>query len=158
MSASLELRPVTLRQAAAFVAAHHRHCRPPRGCRFCLGAFVAGELVAVAVIGRPIARHLDDQRTAEITRLCAGPAAPHGSCSYLYAAARRAWQAMGGLRVVTYTLDTEPGSSLAGAGFERIAETAAQAWTRPGRLRPALPTDGRRKVRWSADCRPRPQE
>ena len=33
----LELVPITLREANAFVLQHHRHHKPVRGCRFVVG-------------------------------------------------------------------------------------------------------------------------
>lgn len=56
----LELVPVTYRDAARFVDAHHRHHRPPPGHKFSIGvATDDGILVGVAMIGRPVARHYD---------------------------------------------------------------------------------------------------
>lgn len=35
--AGLAVVPITFRQACAFIAEHHRHNKPPRGMKFCLG-------------------------------------------------------------------------------------------------------------------------
>src|SRR5689334_4389572 len=68
---ALNIVPVTFRQARAYIAAHHyRHHRPPQGMKFTLGVATKETLVGVAVVGRPIARHLDDGITAEVTRTC----------------------------------------------------------------------------------------
>jgi hypothetical protein len=81
----LNVVPVTFRQAHAFIATHHRHHRPPQGMKFTLGV---ATLVGVAVVGRPIARHLDDGLTAEVTRTCTD-GTPNAN-SALYGAAWRA--------------------------------------------------------------------
>ena len=47
---SLEIVPVTFREAKAFITRHHRHHRPPRGMKFCLGIEDDGELVGVATV------------------------------------------------------------------------------------------------------------
>jgi hypothetical protein len=60
--------PVTFAQAREFVADWHRHHRPPVGHKYSIG--VADEddvLVGVAVVGRPVARHLDDGLTLPAT-------------------------------------------------------------------------------------------
>lgn len=57
----LRLVPVTFRQAREFVRDWHRHHRPPIGHKFSIGAAdEAGDLVGVAIVGRPVARQLDD--------------------------------------------------------------------------------------------------
>lgn len=38
---TLVIVPVTFRQAQAFIAEHHRHHKPPRGMKFCLGVAAA---------------------------------------------------------------------------------------------------------------------
>lgn len=88
----LELVPIRLADAAAFVALHHRHHGEPRGHRFSIGLASDGELVGVIIVGRPVARHYDDGTTLEVTR-----------CSKLYAAAWRATKALGYRKLITYT-------------------------------------------------------
>jgi hypothetical protein len=51
----MTLCPLTLREARAFVTAHHRHHRAPNGGMFAIGAEDAGEVVAVAIVGKPVA-------------------------------------------------------------------------------------------------------
>jgi hypothetical protein len=148
--------------ACAFVAQHHRHNKPPQGHKFSIGAVVDGELVGVAIVGRPVARKFDDGFTAEVTRLCTNEQAPKGACSFLYRRAWSAWAAMGGLRLVTYTLASEPGASLRGAGFRVVGQSPAwqegKGWTtRGGREWQAVHSEG--KVRWqiSANDGPLPE-
>ncbi len=61
---SLSLVPISLAQANEHVAAWHRHNRPVVGHKFSVGAADQdGVLRAVAIAGRPVARHLDDGDT-----------------------------------------------------------------------------------------------
>lgn len=137
--------PITQRAAQVFVLEHHRHHGRVAGAKFCLGWEVAGELRAVLIAGRPVARGLDDGRTIEITRL-ASDGAPN-ACSALYAAAWRAAKAMGYRRALTYTLASERGTTLRAAGWTRAAEIAGRSWSCDSRPRTDKhPTVD--KVRW----------
>ena len=78
----LTLRPVSLAEANAFVAEHHRHHKPVRGHKFSLGCMVGGQLVGVAIVGRPVSRYLDDGLTLEVNRLCTD--GTQNACSFLY--------------------------------------------------------------------------
>lgn len=65
------IAPVTFRRACAFVAENHRHNKPPRGHKFSIS--VRDELwriVGVAMVGRPVARALDDGVTCGVNRTC----------------------------------------------------------------------------------------
>ncbi len=104
-------------RALAIIGQYHRHNARPLGYRFALGCRYQGEIVGVACVGRPVARAYDPEKVAEVNRLCVVPGAPDNTCSFLYAACRRVWQAMGGERIITYTLATESGASLRGAGW-----------------------------------------
>ena len=142
--------PVDLAEANEFVANFHRHNKPVIGARFAVGASDGTELVGVAICGRPVARRLQDRATAEVTRRCVRDEAPKGTPSFLYAACWRAWRAMGGERLITYTLQSESGASLRGAGWRVVAElpgATGKAWTnRPGRE--WQPVTGQAKFRW----------
>ena len=121
----LTIVPLTLRAASAFVAAHHRHHKPSRGHKFSLGVCdEAGRLRGVAIIGRPIARALDDGLTAEVNRSCTD-GCPNAN-SALYAAAWRVCSAMGYRRLVTYTQAGESGASLTAAGWQRVRDLPAR--------------------------------
>jgi hypothetical protein len=139
---------VTLKEANEFVAAFHRHNAPVRGMIFAIGVSHLGELVGVAILGRPVSRMLSDGVTAEIVRCCVRDEAPKGSCSFLYRAAWRAWRALGGQRVITYTLASENGSSLRGAAFRIVAQVQPEAWSRPSRGRKWQSVYGQQKLRW----------
>lgn len=117
--------PITLRCASEFVTAHHRHHKAPRGHKFSIGVTTEdGTLVGVAIVGRPVARALDDGQTAEVNRTCT-TGYPNAN-SALYGAARRAAKAMGYRKLVTYTQEGESGASLRGAGWQPVAELPAR--------------------------------
>jgi hypothetical protein len=156
----LRLRPVTRDVARAFVAQHHRHNGPPLGWVFGVGLELEGELVAVGMAGRPVARLLDDGCTLEITRCCT--LGTKNAASMVYGALGRAAAALGYRRVVTYILEGEPGTSLRAAGFHEVqlrsrGPRARDTWATPGRPRyqanlwgeAALPEAHRR--RWERD-------
>ena len=65
-SPDIRLVPVTFRDACEFVQAWHRHHRPPVGHKFSVGVASGDTLVGVAMVGRPVARHLDDGLTLEV--------------------------------------------------------------------------------------------
>lgn len=123
---SLEVRPITLRAACAFVATHHRHNKPPRGHKFSVAVHDNGRLVGVACAGRPVARAFDDGLTLEVNRTCTDGTG--NANSMLYGAVWRAARAMGYRRLVTYTQADETGASLRAAGWRRVKELAP----RPG--------------------------
>jgi hypothetical protein len=129
----LALTPITLREANAFVAEHHRHHGPARGCICCVAVSAAGVVAGVAIIGRPVARGLDDGWTAEVLRCCTDGRA--NACSMLYGAAWRAVRALGYRRLVTYTLPAEGGASLRAAGWRCIGKAGGGSWNCPSRPR-----------------------
>jgi hypothetical protein len=136
---------MTLREARAYVAQVHRTHRPPQGGMYAIGAATMDGIVGVVIVGRPVARLYQDDWTCEVTRLASDgtPNVP----SMLYRAAWRAARAMGYRRLVTYTLDTEPGTSLRAAGFRAIGSTRGESWDRPSRARvDTHPTQV--KLRW----------
>lgn len=145
---SLAIRPTTLRKANAYVELHHRHHKPARGCVFCLSAWLDDALVGVVIVGRPLARMSDDGLTAEVTRCCTD--GTRNACSKLYAAVARTAREMGFERVITYTLPSEGGASLRGAGWKLETSMAGGGtWSREGRERTDdHPTE--LKARWAA--------
>ena len=119
MSGTLTILPITLKAAADFITEHHRHNKPPRGPKFCIGVCDAdGILRGVAVVGRPVARHFDDGLTAEVNRTCTD-GTPNAN-SALYGACWRIAAAMGYRRLVTYTQADETGASLTAAGWAKV--------------------------------------
>lgn len=125
--AKLEVVPLDLASANEFVRLHHRHHRPVVGHKFSIGAVRNGDIVGVAIIGRPVARMRDDGWTLEVTRL-----ATDGSrnvCSFLYGAAAKATFALGYRRIGTYILASEPGTSLNAAGWRTVGEVKGRSWS-----------------------------
>lgn len=133
---SLSVAPITLRQARAYVEENHRHHRAPQGGLFAIAVLDDSkpeQLRGVSIVGRPVARGLDDGRTAEVVRLCTDGA--RNACSMLYAASWRAARAMGYYRLVTYTLAEEGGASLRASGWRVVGEVRGKSWDMPNRKR-----------------------
>jgi hypothetical protein len=146
--AKLAVAEISLRDAGAFVNMHHRHHASPIGHVFSLGCFVEDVLVGAAIIGRPVARMLDDGKTVEITRLAS--AGIRNVSSKLLGAARREAKKRGIARVITYTLPAEGGTSLRAAGYAFDGAAGGGTWSRKTRQRTDRhPTD--RKTRWVAN-------
>lgn len=121
----LELRPVTLETANFYIKRWHRHHKTVQGAKFAISAWRDGELVGIAVCGRPVAREVSPL-TAEVTRLATDGS--NNVCSFLYAACARACQAMGYTRIQTYILEEEPGTTLRAAGWEFEQLTQGGDW------------------------------
>ena len=119
--------PLSLKAANEFVTTHHRHNKKTAGHRFSIGAMLDGELIGVAICGRPVARALDNGTTLEVLRVCIKDPAPRNACSYLYARCQKIWTAMGGEKIITYTLESEPGSSLKAVNWLVAATTKKRA-------------------------------
>jgi len=131
---SIALRPVKRTGGMAFVLEHHRHHGWPSGFLWLHGITdQSAALRGVAVVGRPVARALDDGLTAEVTRLCTD-GQPNG-CSMLYGAARRAALAKGYRRGLTYILASESGASLRAAGWRFLWMVKGRSWDTPTRPR-----------------------
>ena len=151
MSKNFTTIPLTLSEANDFVTEHHRHNKKCQGHRFSIGCIKDNELVGVAICGRPLSRRLDSQFVLEVLRVCIKDPAPKNACSYLYGRAWTIWQAMGGKKILTYTLASESGSSMKAVGWQKVSETKpfkeGKGWTtRPGRV--WQPVNSVLKYRW----------
>jgi hypothetical protein len=122
---------ISLRQARAFVREHHRHLPQVQGGIVALGLWAEGILHGVSIIGR--GARLDPPDTATLTRLCTD--GYPNACSALYAKSKRLAQALGFVRLKTFTGMEEPGSSLRACGAIEDGETACESWDRPSRQR-----------------------
>mgnify|MGYP001562299589 CR=1 FL=1 len=152
----LTLRPISFRQANAFIAKHHRHHKPVQGQKFSISAVEQDQVVGVAVVGRPVARGYNPDEVAEVTRLCTD--GTPNACSFLYAAAARACKAMGYRRIQTYLLASEFGTSARAAGFRLDGETKGGQWDHTSERQLRLDGGTRRadqptepKTRWVRD-------
>lgn len=128
MEQRLTITPIHFRQACAFVQTHHRHHQPPQGHKFSIAVSRKDKVRGVAIVGRPVSRVLDDGFTLEVTRLCTD--GTPNACSKLYAVCRRIAQLMGYRRIITYTLDTEPGTSLKASGWNCMGKSGGGSWDR----------------------------
>jgi hypothetical protein len=146
----LKVTPITFKAANSFVAELHRHHKPVVGCKFCVSVSdEAGKVRGVAMVGRPVARMLDDGWTLEVNRCCTDGA--HNACSMLYGAAWRAAKALGYRKLITYTLPEEGGASLRATGWKLIGQRGGGTWDRPNSDRPRVddhPTQA--KLLWEA--------
>ena len=91
----MEIVPINLAEANEFVRNFHRHNKPTQGGKFAIGLSTETGLCGVVIVGRPIARLIQDDFTAEVLRLCVKDDSPRNSCSKLYASSWRASKAMG---------------------------------------------------------------
>ena len=143
----MRLTPLTITAAKKFVSDKHRHHKSLVGALFALGAEHEGRLAAVVVVGRPKAWRLQDGATAEVVRLASD--GTRNACSFLYAAAHRAATALGYSKLITYTLASEPGSSLRAVGWKPVKAVKGRSWSTPARPRTDKhPTTD--KIRWEA--------
>ncbi len=152
----LTVCPLTLREANDFIESYHRHNKrtSANGGKFAIGAEYGDQLVGVAIVGRPVVRLLArDVYTAEALRVCARTDAPANTNSFLYGACWRVWRAMGGLKLITYTLSSESGASLRGAGWKVVTECKPKpgGWDGKNRKRAWQPIYGQLKLRWEVE-------
>lgn len=148
--------PTTLPKANAYVAKLHRHhaALPGGFAWWCVAAVVDGTVRGVAIAGRPTNRNNDDGQTVEVLRVAADgtpnvPSALLGACA-------RAAKAVGARRIITYTLTSESGASLRGAGWTcECGDTGKSWWTHAGTRTPAVEREhmGQSKARWGLTFR-----
>lgn len=150
----LNIVPLTRDKANDVVTKLHRHHPRVVGHRFAIGTETDdGQLVGVAMAGRPVARCIDQDRIVEVTRVATD--GTQNACSKLYGACCRIAAEMGFLYAMTYTLASEPGTSLVAAGWHRIRLVKGRSWDTPSRRRADKhPTED--KVLWG--CRHAPEE
>lgn len=141
----MKAMPLELKEANAFVERLHRHHKPIYRDKYRLGVENEDKIVGVVQVGRPVNRNLDDGKTLEIVRLCTD--GTKNACSFLYSKACRIAKIMGYERMITYTLESEPGNSLLASGFVLDGITKGGSWNCPSRPRTQkAPTEP--KKRW----------
>lgn len=156
MQSKLRVCPVTNEQAKAYVDSFHRHHGSSVQARFSLAAVDEASAVrAVVMVGRPVARLLDDGWTLEVNRLASDGC--ENACSALYGAARRVAKEMGYRKLITYIREDEPGTSLRAAGWKFEEAIRARSWNMPGRERQDK-TEIVRRGRWSVALNETPNE
>ena len=129
----LEIVPIDLAEASAFIEQYHRHHKPPVGHKFSIGCAEGEKVVGVATVGRPVSRHLDDGWTLEVNRLCTD--GTKNACSKLYSAAWRVAKNMGYRKLITYILESEGGVSLTASGWKCVGKRGGGSWSVPSRPR-----------------------
>jgi len=144
----LHLVPVSFRDAATFVAQHHRHNDPPIGHKFSIGVALGRTLVGVAIVGRPVSRVLQAEGDVlEVLRTATD--GTRNANSKLYGAAWQATRALGYDRLITYTQQDETGASLRAAGFRVVAQRPPRgSWDAPSRPRTDRGTAGVARTLW----------
>jgi len=158
----LEVRPISFRDAARFVARHHTHCGPPVMHRFSLGVWNGRwSLMGVAIVGNPVAQALMGRNLVEANRVCVRrdtePMLRDGCCSKLYAAAAQAAEKAGFSKIISYVRADESGVSLRAANWTREADVPARGWHSTRRPRSNGNNAFVAKVRWSRTLRPKPK-
>jgi len=130
----MKLVPLKRKEAQAFVNSHHRHHKAPIGDIFRIGLMKNEKLIGCIMVGRPVARRLDNGTTLEVNRLCVLDGYKN-ACSMLYSAAARAGRALGYNHILTYILCIESGASLRAAGWQKEGTTKGRSWSVPSRPR-----------------------
>lgn len=113
------------------------------GCKFCIGVEECGQLVGVAICGRPVSRHYDNGTTLEINRLCTN--GMRNACSKLYGACVRIAREMGYKKVITYILASEDGASLKASNFVCEGEAGGTIWTGERRRDNGVPQEKKKR-------------
>jgi len=129
----LEIVPIKQNEAKAFVSQVHRHHKPPAGSIFQIACSKDGKIVGVAMVGRPVSRHLDNGWCLEVNRLCTD--GTKNACSMLYSAAWRVAKNLGYKRLITYILESENGASLRASNWREVGSRGGGTWSVKSRPR-----------------------
>lgn len=133
----LEIRPISIANANAYVEQYHRHHGKKNGCRFAIGCYEGDVLHGVAICSNPVARKSDDGLTIEVSRLCTD--GTHNACSILYGACARIAKEMGFHKIQTYILESEHGTSLKASGWVKEMDGAGKiSWSKIGCQRQSI--------------------
>lgn len=144
----LRLEPATLAKANEFVSKFHRHHGKCTGHRFSLACYRGDVLVGIAIVGRPVARMINQQLVCEVNRLCTDGS--KNVCSFLYSACARVAREMGFSKIITYILESESGDSLRASGWICDGPAGGGNWNVPSRPRMTNSPTGL-KNRWSKE-------
>lgn len=148
----MQISPCTVKEAKKMVALWHRHLPRIHGGLFAAAVVDGSTVVGVGIVGCPPPSWQGSGRCV-ISRV-ATTGLPN-VCSMLYGALSRAAKALGYREVWTYTLASEPGTSLRAAGFKDMGMTDGRAdWSRPniGRIRKVAQAPGPKR-RWRRTLR-----
>ncbi len=144
----LRIIPLTLKQANGLVEKLHRHHKPCVGHRFSIGVIdETGVIRGAAIVGRPVGREIPQYVVSEVTRLVTD--GTENVCSMLYGAAARISKEMGFLKIQTYILESEPGTSLKASGWNFEDWTSGGDWNHSWRKGRRTDQPMVRKQRWA---------
>ena len=129
----LEIVPITQGEAKAFVNQAHRHHKAPLGSIFQIAVAKNNKIVGVAMVGRPVARKLDNGWVLEVNRLCTD--GTKNACSMLYSACWRVAKNLGYKKLITYILESESGTSLYASGWKCVGQAGGLSWNVKSRPR-----------------------
>jgi hypothetical protein len=132
----LTIKPLDLKTANTYVIANHRHNKKVLVHRFSIGVFDGDKLCGVAIVGNPVARKLCDGLTVEVHRCCTD--GTFNACSILYGRCARIAKEMGFKKIITYILQSEPGTTMKAVGWyvdEANAGGGENGWNVPSRPR-----------------------
>lgn len=149
----LEIRPLAFRDACDLADALHRHHARPAGHKFSIGAADhGGRLVCGAIVGRPIARHLDDAMALEVARLVTDGS--RNCCSMLLADSWRAAKALGYRRLITHPRRRRRREPARRRVDQGARPAAALGWSTLTRPRKDRGTDEVARILWEAPPAP----
>ena len=150
----MRLVPITQKAARNYITDVHRHHKAPRGSLFQIACMEGSEILGVIIVGRPVARLLQDGSTCEVIRLATK--GKKNVCSLLYGAAWRAAKAIGYTRIITYILNSETGASLRAVGWKNEGSAGGGEWTCKSRPRQTNLYPTCEKVRYSQTTNHKP--
>ena len=111
----MTIKPLTLKQANAYVIEKHRHHGKVQGYKFAIGVYEDDILHGVAIVGHPQGRYDDDGETVEVLRLCTD--GKRNACSMLYGRCAKVAKDLGYKKIITFILESESGISLKASGW-----------------------------------------
>lgn len=141
-----------LKEANAFIAKYHRHHKPVVGHRFSIGASKNKKLVGVCIVGRPVARAINQKEVVEVTRLCTD--GTKNACSFLYSAAARVAKNLGYQTIQTYILKSETAVSLKASGWQILRLVNGRNWNCKSRGNRRIDQPMEDKVCWGRELNP----
>lgn len=112
----MRIKPVSLKEANAYVVANHRHHDKVQGHKYSIGVYEGDVLHGVAIVGHPQGRYDNDGQTLEVLRLCTD--GTYNACSMLYSRCARIAKDMGYQKIITFILESETGASLKASGWK----------------------------------------
>lgn len=140
----LRLCHVELEEANEFIRVYHRHHGRIQGHRYSIGAVKDEMLIGVIVVGRPVGgQHQKDW--AEVTRCCTD--GTKNACSFLYSAAARAARDLGFIRIQSYILEDELGSSLKASGWQFDRMSHPIGWHHDGKRKARIVSDALKGIK-----------